>query len=234
MPIYVVTKGHKPGLYQNWEDAEKQIAGYPGSSYKVFKDNEQVNAVTYHKQHSLGGLGKLKIKPIIVKKKTTTLTGTLLSEIEKSYFNHSEYSESNILAIYTDGSTIGNGKKNATGGYGVFFGRPNIPNISLPLKSGKVTNNIAELKAIIDALKYISANNIKAVIYYDSDYASGVITGRKKAHTNLELVNEGKMLLRACKIKPTFHHVYSHTGAKDLHSIGNEIADLLAKCKKLI
>lgn len=233
MPIYVVVKGHKPGLYKTWENAEKQIAGYPGSSYKVFKDSEECNAIEYQKQNNMGGLGKLKIKPVIFKKKITA-PAVSLSEIEKSYFNHSDYLESNVLAIYTDGSTIGNGKKNATGGYGVFFGRPNIPNISIAMKTGKVTNNITELKAIIDALKYISSHNVKAVIYYDSDYASGVITGRKKAHTNLEIVNEGKMLLRACKVKPIFHHVYSHTGAKDLHSIGNEIADLLAKCKKLI
>jgi ribonuclease HI len=233
MPIYVVVKGHKPGLYKTWENAEKQIAGYPGSSYKVFKDSEERNAIEYQKQNNMSGLGKLKIKPVIFKKKITA-PAVSLSEIEKSYFNHSDYLESNVLAIYTDGSTIGNGKKNATGGYGVFFGRPNIPNISIAMKTGKVTNNITELKAIIDALKYISSHNVKAVIYYDSDYASGVITGRKKAHTNLEIVNEGKMLLRACKVKPVFHHVYSHTGAKDLHSIGNEIADLLAKCKKLI
>lgn len=234
MPIYVVVKGHNPGIYTTWEDTEKQIAGYPGSNYQVFKDNEKHKAVEYQQKHKNPGLGKLKIKPVVIVKKKVPLDSIELSKIEQGYFNHKDYSPDNVLAIYTDGSTIGNGKKNATGGYGVFFGKPDIPNISVPLKSGKVTNNIAELKAIIDALKYISSHNVKAVIHYDSDYASGVICGRKKAHTNLELVNEGKMLLRACKVKPTFHHVYSHTGAKDLHSIGNEIADLLAKCKKLI
>ena len=96
-----------------------------------------------------------------------------------------------------------------------------------------IDDNIAELKAIIDALKYICKVGVPANIYYDSDYASGVITGRKKAHVNLELVEEGKMLLKACKVKPEFIHVYSHTGSKDLHSIGNDIADQLAKCKDL-
>ena len=234
MPIYVVVKGHSPGIYNTWEDVEKQIAGYPGSSYQVFKDSEKHKAQEYQQKNKTLGLGNLKIKPIIIVKKKVQLDNIELSKIEQEYFKHTDYSPEKPLAIYTDGSTIGNGKKNATGGYGVFFGRPDIPNISVPLKSGKVTNNIAELKAIIDALKYISSHNVKAVIHYDSDYASGVICGRKNAHTNLELVNEGKMLLKACKFKPTFSHVYSHTGAKDLHSIGNEIADLLAKCKKLI
>ena len=28
----------------------------------------------------------------------------------------------------------------------------------------------------------------------------------------------------------TLHHINSHTGKQDLHSIGNEIADMLTKC----
>jgi len=168
---------------------------------------------------------KIKIKPIIKKKRE-------LSSIEKQYFEHVDYRpDPDDLHVYTDGSTIGNGQKNAVGGYGVFFGHPNIPYISCRLDGGKVTNNVAELKAIIEALKVIDKlTQTNITIHYDSDYAAGVITGRKQAHTNIELVKEGKDLLGTLSHKViVFEHVYAHTGGKDLHSIGNDIVDTLAK-----
>jgi ribonuclease HI len=158
----------------------------------------------------------------------------ILTQREKRYFDHADYrlqTDSGRLHVYTDGSTIGNGRKNARGGYGVFFGHPEIPYISRDLNSSKVTNNTAELKAIIEALKVISKlDQSDVIIHYDSEYAAGVITGQKQAHKNLDLVNEGKDLLRTLSHKVIkFEHVYSHTGHLDLHSIGNEIADDLAR-----
>jgi hypothetical protein len=55
-----------------------------------------------------------------------------------------------------------------------------------------------------------------------------VIQEKIKAHTNLEIVGEARGLLRQCRDIVTFSHVYSHTGKDELHSIGNEIADMLA------
>ena len=154
-----------------------------------------------------------------------------LSAREQRYFNHADYQKDGILHIYTDGSAIGNGRTDATGGYGVFFGRKDLNNISAQVIAPKVTNNIAELMAIIEALKVISTLKDKeVVIHYDSDYAASVITGKKNAAKNLELVDEGKKLLASIQNKHVrFEHVYSHTGAPTLHSIGNDIADCLAK-----
>ncbi|KAF9766775.1 hypothetical protein IL306_000778 [Fusarium sp. DS 682] len=41
--FYVVQKGHKPGIYDNWFDASEQINGYSGflvKGFKKFKDAE--------------------------------------------------------------------------------------------------------------------------------------------------------------------------------------------------
>ena len=34
--FYAVKKGHKPGIYQTWPDAQKQVAGFSGAQFKSF------------------------------------------------------------------------------------------------------------------------------------------------------------------------------------------------------
>jgi len=245
--IYAVQKGFIPGVYSSWNEAQKQINGYSSAVYKKFPHNAQEQA------YKFAGLPMpepvptvsatepkpkpktvFKIKPVIIKKRTISVYKSRpLSKQELVYFNHPDYVvNAGTLNVYTDGSTINNGKKNATGGYGVFFGHKEIPYISETL-TAKITNNIAELKGVIEALKVIlTLKEDQITIYYDSEYAASVITGRKNAHANLELVNEGKSLLGDLQSKGKvikFIHVYSHTGDKDIHSIGNEIVDSLAK-----
>ena len=38
---YVVLKGRTPGIYQNWEDCEKQVKGYKKAKFKGFATIEQ-------------------------------------------------------------------------------------------------------------------------------------------------------------------------------------------------
>jgi ribonuclease HI len=175
---------------------------------------------------------------------------TFLKPVSKSavhvsqYYSHPDYDRnSGTVHVYTDGSATANGKAHAKGGYGVFIAQT----VDIPEKlishsiSGieKVTNNIGELKAIIKALEQILLldmdldDDVKPdwMIHYDSTYAADVITGKKNAKANIELVTTGKELLHRCSkadIKIEFHHVYSHTGNQDLHSLGNAIADTLA------
>jgi ribonuclease HI len=135
-----------------------------------------------------------------------------------------------IPAVYTDGSSVGNGKRSAMAGYGVYFGALNMPNISRPVpKTFKQTNNIAELMAIRDAIKeLVRARVARVQLYSDSEYAMGVITGKKKASANLELIHEIQDLIKESNIQIMWRHIRAHTGAKDIHSVGNSIADKLA------
>lgn len=34
---YVVLKGRRPGIYDNWKDTDKQVSGYSGSIFKSIK-----------------------------------------------------------------------------------------------------------------------------------------------------------------------------------------------------
>ncbi len=75
--------------------------------------------------------------------------------------------------VYTDGACSNNGKPYARAGYGVYFGKNDLRNVS-ECFNGPQTNNAAELLAIIKALtilceEIILGNNI--IVYSDSSYA---------------------------------------------------------------
>lgn len=42
--FYVVNTGHKPGIYGNWKDCEKNVKGYKGAVYKKFDNLEDARA----------------------------------------------------------------------------------------------------------------------------------------------------------------------------------------------
>jgi len=140
------------------------------------------------------------------------------------------------IDVYTDGSCIHNGKPNAKAGIGVYFGENDPRNVSKRV-IGKQSNNTGELTAIITALiilKQEIQSGEKVVIHTDSEYSIKCMTtyGRKlekqgflQPVPNIELIKQGLSLLRS---NVSFHHVFSHTGKQDAHSIGNERADALA------
>ena len=80
------------------------------------------------------------------------------STIEEATNFVEEYS--NKLYVYTDGACINNGSSNARAGIGIYFSKDNPLNISRELKGEKVTNNIAELTAAIEAIHIILLLNL--------------------------------------------------------------------------
>ena len=144
--------------------------------------------------------------------------------------------QNNQINVYTDGSCIHNGKPNAKAGIGVYFGENDPRNVSKRVV-GKQSNNTGELTAIITALTILKQEiqtGAKIVVHTDSEYSIKCMTtyGRKlekqgflQPVPNVELIKQGLSLLRS---NVSFHHVFSHTGKQDAHSIGNEHADALA------
>lgn len=140
--------------------------------------------------------------------------------------------------VYTDGSCSNNGYNNATGGIGIYFGENNPRNISEKI-DGKVSNNIAELTAIIRCFSIIENDLIEGkqiTIVSDSEYAIRCATtyGEKCANLewkkdipNKELV---KIIYETSRKYSNAHflHIKAHTDNSDIHSIGNRHADLLA------
>jgi len=148
----------------------------------------------------------------------------------------------NNIYVYTDGACINNGSKDAKAGIGVYFSKDNPNNISKEIfnKNGHLTNNFAELTAIIEAINIIkNYDKPNKIIITDSEYAIKCATtyGNKlekkewkskknKIIPNLELIKILYQLTNQFNIK--FQHILAHTDKKDKHSIGNYYADLLA------
>lgn len=63
---------------------------------------------------------------------------------------------------------------------------------------GESTNNVAELTAILRALENIKNKSVPTIIYSNSDYAIGVLTGRMKPKKNLELIERIQIEMRKC------------------------------------
>ena len=41
---YVVKRGHHTGVYYNWSDCQKEVAGFPGAIYKGFMTKAEAEA----------------------------------------------------------------------------------------------------------------------------------------------------------------------------------------------
>ena len=136
--------------------------------------------------------------------------------------------DSNIY-VYCDGSCIHNGKPNAKAGIGIYFGENDPRNISESVNGH--SNNVAELSAMIRVYNYVKKD---ITIVSDSKYALHCVKeyGKKQEKDswknnipNQELVKQLYETYKDTNIQ--FMHVYAHINKKDIHSIGNEIADKL-------
>jgi ribonuclease HI len=141
--------------------------------------------------------------------------------------------EKRVINIYTDGAVSNNGYANSSGGIGVYFGPGHDNNLSQKFKEYPITNQRAEVWAIIKALEILinSGSNvdtqIKIVIYTDSTYAMNVITKTWKAKDNLDLISKAwKLLAQFNNLE--IKYIRAHSSKKDIHSIGNDMADRLA------
>ena len=165
------------------------------------------------------------------------------SKKKKETKKQKEVVDTDTLYVFTDGSSFNNGKKNCKGGYGIFFGDSDPRNVSQKIE-GKVTNNIAELKAICECLKKLDSKKYKIVT--DSMYSINCVTkwyknwikndwktSAGKPVQNKELIKDIVKLLKEKNVE--FHHVNSHSPEpmeKDtfLYFLwyGNKMADELA------
>ena len=156
--------------------------------------------------------------------------------------NNSEGKEEAFIPdyyVYTDGSCSNNGQENAVAGIGIFFGINDIRNISQKFE-GKQTNNTAELNALIQTYAIIEndiINGKRVAIVSDSTYAIKCVStyGEKCERKNWNVVIPNKELVKKgyelYKNKSNIHFIYvkAHTNKTDVHSVGNDSADRLAK-----
>ena len=151
-----------------------------------------------------------------------------------------------VLKIYCDGSCFNNGKKNASGGIGVFFpdSEYSSQNVSEPFLSEIPTNQKCEISALTRAIEIINEiikNNREIQyefdIYTDSEYTINCLTQWMPAWIkknwikadgqpvkNVKLLKQLSAVYNLNRRRIRIHHVRGHTGALD----GNHYADELA------
>jgi ribonuclease HI len=106
--FYGVAVGKIPGIYTDWGAASEQIKDVKGPKFKKFSTMAEAQAFVRS-----GG-------------KSSTVVATKNKDgeptLKKAKKSKAPASNKNIIVVYTDGSSRGNGKKGAFAGVGVFFG----------------------------------------------------------------------------------------------------------------
>jgi ribonuclease HI len=150
------------------------------------------------------------------------------------------------IEVYTDGSLVRKGK-DVYCGYGIYFPNGEYKPISRKFTHEPITNNRAELYAILKSIilsNIINANRINknqppiknVIIYSDSEYSVKTFNEwlpnwikKKKEYMNPDIINEIVDHLANAPFTVTFVHVRAHTGKNDPHSVANSVVDELAK-----
>jgi ribonuclease HI len=146
---YAVARGRTPGIYTDWEPASLAITGTKGPKYKKFSTRAEAIAfirefgdadVVLAMERAMRGMNaqeeeddddddeddededeeeeeeEEEVAPKPVAKKPRVSSSTAAAS------GSGTGASSDILRIYTDGSSLGNGKRGATAGVGVYFG----------------------------------------------------------------------------------------------------------------
>lgn len=162
--------------------------------------------------------------------------------------NNSNQKERQLINVYCDGSTINNGKKNAAGGIGVYFGQHDSRNISEPFLLSIPTNQKAELYAMLRTLQILTHMieenthiEYECHIYTDSEYTINCLDqwiptwmnhdwhkADGKKVKNLDLLKQISSYYYNYRRLFKLHHIRSHTGDETPQAIGNKNADQLA------
>ena len=158
-------------------------------------------------------------------------------------------SSTNCITIYSDGGCIGNGKKNAFGGIGIYNETDKTTiakKIVFDTFNAPVTNNVCELYAIKLAIDTYAKPSNTIKIITDSMYSVNTMTkwakswkknnwtkSDKKIIQNLDLIKD--IYEKTLKLNIKFVHCKSHQAepkdkSSNLYTIwyGNFMADKLA------
>lgn len=123
------------------------------------------------------------------------------------------------IHAYTDGASSGNPGPSGIGVVLIF--REHRKEVSRYL--GETTNNVAELTAVLEALRLVKRRDVPVRVHADSSYAIGVLDGSMRAKANRDLVEEIRREMRAFP-DLALVKVEGHAGVEP-----NERADALAR-----
>ena len=166
--FYVVWVGVNPGIYDNWNECNLQIKGFPGAKYKSFKSKEEAEVA--FASHFSDSIIKGANKPKTIKE---------------------DFRDEVIWdSLSVDAACSGNpGKLEYRG---VHTDTKDEIFRKGPFDGG--TNNIGEFLALVHGLAYLKKiNDDETVIYSDSRIAMGWVL-KKKSKSKMQMNASNKIL----------------------------------------
>lgn len=154
--------------------------------------------------------------------------------------------DTSIINVYTDGSLVRK-EKEIYCGYGIYFPNSEYKSISRKFTHEPITNNRAELYAILKSI--ILCNKVdlqrkidkktrisKIIIYSDSEYSVKTFNEwlpkwlkNGKDYLNKDIIDDIAEYIKNTSYQVIIKHIRAHTGKSDIHSKSNKIVDILAK-----
>lgn len=229
---YVVWKGAKTGVFDNWATVKAVTAGRPDAQFMGFPSKveaEQAFQSTY---------SKALMKRSLAKSNGSAPTKVASTSSAPS-FSASAPSETSVadFAIYCDGACSPNPGKSGTGM--AIYENGIVTELWYGLHQKMGTNNTAELNGLLEAFRYakpiIEAGKAVQVLS-DSKYSIDCITkwasgwqrkgwtrGKGEEIKNLEIIKEGYALYLQLRTNLSIKHVKGHANIE-----GNELSDRMA------
>ena len=160
--FYAVAKGRKPGIYDNWPDAQVQVMSFAGAVFKGFPSRPEAEAWLRNPSYGPAAGRKAAPKP-------------------KPDVNHASHHDTDPkdgeITIYSDGGARYNP---GPGGYGVVI-IANGEQREISAGFRHTTNNRMELMGCIVALREIGRCPQPVTLYTDSSYVvNGIAKGWAK------------------------------------------------------
>ena len=144
---YAIAAGRQPGIYENWPDAQAQVAGFRGARFKGFPTRDE--AETWMKSPTF--------TPAAGKRKSKTPSIPATADFSP---------KDGEVTIYTDGGARFNP---GPGGYGIVI-MDNGGKKELTGGFRMTTNNRMELMGCIEALRHLEFRDQPMTLYSDSSY----------------------------------------------------------------
>jgi ribonuclease HI len=226
---YVVWKGAKTGVFDNWNDVKTYTQGRNDAQFMGFPSKQEAELAfqsTYTKALTKRSLnkdssGKPSASASYVKSTNAASAAKQVADIN----------------IYCDGACSPNPGKSGTG-MAVYF-EQELKELWYGLHQPMGTNNTAELKGLLEAFNY-AKTHIKqgktVQILSDSKYSIDCITkwakgwqakgwtrGKGEEIKNLEVIKESFALYQTLKANLIISHVKGHANIE-----GNELSDRMA------
>lgn len=233
---YVIWKGLKPGIYDNWNEAKAQVEGRNDAQYMGFpslEEAQQAYASTYTRalmKRSMERGGKASAG-------VTTTSSSRPTTSSRSQSALSTPAKAADFNIYCDGACSPNPGKSGTG-MAVYQGTQ-LTQLWYGLYEANGTNNSAELNGMLEAFKLAAPliQQGKTVqVLSDSKYSIDCITkwakgwknkgwtrGKNEPIKNLEVIKACFEMYEKMKAQLIISHVKGHANIE-----GNELSDRMA------